>query len=41
MSGSERVSILYNQDVKWEQLSFTALKILEMQDERICIVGKP
>ena len=38
--GSERVSILYNQAVKWQHLSFTALKIFETQDERIRIVGE-
>ena len=38
--GSERVSILYDQDVKWRQLSFTALRIFETQDERSRIVGE-
>ncbi len=37
--GTGRIRVLYRQDVKWQQLSFSALKIFETPDARIEITG--
>ena len=36
---SQEISIIYNKSKKWQQLSFTALKIFETSDNRIQIQG--
>jgi hypothetical protein len=37
--GSHRVMVLYNKSKKWQDLSFSALKVFETRDGRIKIVG--
>jgi hypothetical protein len=35
-----RIAIVYNQSLKWQELSFSALKIFETKDKKISIIGK-
>lgn len=37
--GTGRMSVLYRQDLKWQHLSFSALKIFETPDARIELKG--
>lgn len=35
-----RITIVYRQSLKWQDLSFSALKIFELKDNKIKIIGK-
>ena len=35
-----RITIVYRQSLKWQDLSFSALKIFELKDNKIKIMGK-
>lgn len=35
-----RITITYNQSLKWQELSFSALKIFETKDKKIRIIAK-
>lgn len=37
--GAHRVQVLYRKEKKWQDLSFSALKVFETRDGRIKIVG--
>ena len=39
MRGRNAVRVLYKRDLKWQQLSFTALQVFETRDGRIEICG--
>jgi hypothetical protein len=39
MRGSSSVRVLYRSDLKWQQLSFTALEVFQTPDRRIEICG--
>ena len=35
-----RITIVYRQSLKWQDLSFSALKIFELKDNKIKIIGR-
>jgi len=35
-----RIAIVYRQSLKWQDLSFSALKIFELKDNKIKIIGR-
>lgn len=39
MRGSNEVRVVYKRDLKWQQLSFTALEVFQTRDGRIEICG--
>ncbi|GBF37027.1 hypothetical protein [Leptospira johnsonii] len=38
--GSGKIRLIYNKDKKWQDLSFSALRIFETKDGRIQVVGQ-
>jgi hypothetical protein len=38
--GTYQLTIMYNQSLKWQDLSFSALKIFETKDKKITIIAK-
>ena len=37
---NKTVSVIYNKNIKWQELSFSALEIFETKDRKIQIIGK-
>lgn len=37
--GKNQVSVIYNKSQKWQDLSFSALKLFETKDKRVEIIG--
>jgi len=37
--GSNSITVYYNKTKKWQELSFSALKIFETDDDRISVIG--
>lgn len=37
--GSSSITVYYNKTKKWQELSFSALKIFETDDDRISVIG--
>lgn len=38
-TGDRRVKVLYDRSMRWQEISFLALKVFETEDRRVSIVG--